>query len=122
MSEAKYREYLKVVDSAEGTQRMLNGIFDAMKGAFGFFPEGDKMVIRVQELMTAEALIDRTVALASPLYDDAALDAAIVFYKSPEGQRFLASGKAASNAGLLAGQSLGSELADKVLREFGIKD
>lgn len=122
MSEAKYREYLQVTRNADSAQMLLDSIFDAMKNALGFLPEGEKMIARVQELMTVEALTDRVVALAAPMYDDAALDAAIAFYKSPEGQRFLASGKAASNAGLIAGQSLGADLAQKVLKEFGIAE
>ena len=113
--EKKVRELLEITGAARQGKQMLGMMLQQFKQMPRMDP---KFLDRFAKAAKPEDLINLIVPVYMKHLDAETVDAAIAFYKTPEGRKFVRAMPEIQRESTVAGQRWGQQLALKVLREI----
>ena len=113
IKEKKVRELLALTGAGKLGKQVMDGMMDQFKGMPGMSPE---FVKKFKAMAKPEALVDMIVPIYMKHLDEKTLDAAIAFYKTPEGRALIKAQPKIVQESTAAGTVWGRELAAKVMR------
>lgn len=115
--EALVRELLEVTGSADLGKQMMDGMMAQFQGNPAL-PPG--FAEKFSELAKPEQIVEMVVPIYMKAYDEKTLQAAIDFYKTPEGTLLMAKMPQISQESMIVGQDWGAKLAQETLEALAV--
>jgi len=113
--EARVRELLELTGAGKLGDQAMETMLGALQRQPGL-PRG--FVEKFKELAKPEELIDRIVPIYEKQLDDATLDAALAFYRTPAGRALAKAQPLIMQESMSVGQRWGREIAARALKEL----
>lgn len=108
-------ELMALTGSADLGKQVLDGMLAQFRAQPGL-PPG--LVDKIQELARPDEILALVVPLYVKTYDQKTLEAAIRFYKSPEGKKLVAAMPQLTQESMAVGQQWGTQLVEKAMAEL----